>query len=442
MAASTGAQNYAAVSAISMLQTRDILKKYIDVQNEEGLIDILTLAGRTKATTQSVFHDYTEDALFINLDTTGASVSGSGTTSVTTTFTAATSGYARKGLKVIFPNGKVGQIQSVSTASSQDTVVIKSVDGTNLTHTAGQKLSPLNVMVGEKSTAPASLKHSLTKYYNLIEFSRETYECTDLQIASDVELEFDGVKKIWNRDIANAMIRFKGGTNANLIGSRISAAKFEDTSSTLADPGNGGNQQSSRGLNQYVVDYGVTDTIASPGTLTLADFEDFFNLLTAARAPKSYVGYCSNAVAMKFSAFAKGLNSSGVTSGRLSLDGKEIDFNAEALTWGTYSLQVTGLPIFDHPVFASQTDIVKSMFWVPQGKVAVRGGSAEERMTLRYMKTIKPGFGNEMWEEWDSGALARGGGDGGERTRITHFHTAQALQILGAQHFGKQIILA
>ncbi len=443
MASTTGAQTKAAVSAIPYLDRREILKDLVDIQNEEGLIDVLGMGGKREAVTQPIFHDFADDPIFILLDTAGATVTGSGTATVTTTFTAPTSGYARKGLKVLFPNGKVGQIQTLTTSAGQDTVTIKSVDNTNLTHTAGQKLSPQVVMVGEKSAAPQSLKHGMTRYYNLIQHQRETYESTDVQIQSDIELTIDGSNYIWNRDIANAMLRFKGAMNADMISSRISIAKFEDASSTLLDPINGGNQQSQRGLNQYVTDYGVNDDITTYGTFVLADFEDFFNLLTAARAPQKYIGYASNAAMMKFSIWAKGQNSSGVLSGKLSLDGKEIDLNAEKLTFGKYSLQVASLPILDHPVLVSQTDIPKSIFWCPEGKVSTRGGKLLDRMTLMYQKeVVSNSLGNDQWSEWDTGALARGGAVGEEMSRKTHFHSAQALRILAPQHFGKQRVLA
>lgn len=406
-------------------------------------MDILGLAGAYEAVTQPNFHHFVESKNSILLDTTGATIVGSGSATTLTgvTLTAATSGYARKGLKVLHPNGGVSQVTAISTASGQDTLTLKSVNASNLTLVAGNKLSPIHVMVGEKSDAPSSLKQDMTKIYNLIEYSRETHESTDVEISSDIEVEIEGKNYIWNRDIANAFMRFKGGLNANLIVSKISAKAFEDTSSPLADPINGGNQQSQRGFNEYITTYGITDTIATPGTLVLADLEDMFNLITAARGPQSYTGYCSNAVAMKYSIFLKGLNSSGVTSGRLSLDGKEIDYNADKVTFGKYSLQFAGLPIFDHDVVASQTDIVKSMYWVADSKVNTSTGM-KPRLSMRYVKTIQPGFGNEIWEEWDTGSLARGGAVGSVRSRQTHWHTAQGLQFLGANQCAKQIVLS
>lgn len=442
MAFSQGATDKKAISAVSLLDKREILKNAIDVQNEEGLIDVMILGGKMKETKQPIYHDYIEDALHTLMDTTGATITGSGTATVSgVTLTAATSGYARKGLKVLFPNGKVGQIQSNTPSGGQDVLVIKSVDGTNLTLTAGMKLAPLSVLVGERSTAPANLKTGWTKYFNLTEKFREVNEITDVQLTSEIELEFNGSNYVFNRDIANKFILFKGGINATMIAGQISATKFEDASPAFTDPGNGGAQQTTRGLNQYVTTYGVNDTVDVAGTIDLDDMESYFNLLTAARAPKSYTVYSSNAVAMKFANFLKGLNSSGVTSGRMSLDGKEIDFGVSKWSYGNYNLQFAGLGIFDHPIILSQTDIVKSAYFVPDGKTSTKGGGLEDRMCIRYVKTINPGYGNNIWEEWDNGALARGGAIGDERVRRTNWYTEQGLQILGAQHFGKLVVL-
>jgi hypothetical protein len=302
MSISQGATNKAVISAVSLLDKREILKNAVDVYNEEGLLDVLQLSGRQVETKEPIYHDYSEDALYMLLDTTGATVTGSGTASVTTTFTAATSGFVRKGEKIVFPNGKVGQVQSVTTASSQDTAVIKSVDGTNLTHTAGQKLSPIGTLVGERSTAPANRRYGWTKYQNQVEIFREVNEITDIQAASEIELEYNGQNYVFNRDIANKFMKFKGDINATFIAGRASTALFSDGSSSFLDPGNGGNQQTTMGLDQYATTYGVNATgsgSGSTGALALSDFEAFFNSLTAARAPKKHMGYMASAVYAK-----------------------------------------------------------------------------------------------------------------------------------------------
>jgi len=126
MGFSTGAQNFANVSAISYLHKREILKGLVDVNNEEGFMDILGLAGAYESVNQPSFNHFVESRNSILLDTTGATIVGSGSSPTLTgvTLTSATSGYARKGLKVKLPNGGVAQVTAISTSGGQDTLTL------------------------------------------------------------------------------------------------------------------------------------------------------------------------------------------------------------------------------------------------------------------------------------------------------------------------------
>jgi hypothetical protein len=439
MAFATGTVDKKYISGFDMMDKREIFKQIVDIYNEAGFFDLFFGTSRMKKVDVPVYHHWVEDAFYIQLDTTGATITGSGTAQVSgVTLTAATSGYARKGQKVVFPNKKVGQIVSVTPAAGQDTLVIKSVDGTNLTLVAGNKLTPSTILVGEKSTAPSNLKIGWSKYFNLTEKFREVNEITDIQLVSDVEWEGN----VFNRDIANKFLIFKSLINANFITGIRSATKFEDATPALTDPGNGGAEQTTMGLNQYVETYGVNDTISTPGTFALGDFDDLFTLFTAARTPKVFDAYGSDAAMRKVSTFLKGLNSSGVTSGRLMLDGKEMNFNADKFTYGLYTINFAHLPIFDHQQVLGTTDIAKSLYYVPQGKVNTKNGTAD-RISIRYMpQLVKGGMGNELIAEWDTGAWGRQGATSDEEVRKTHWVSHQGLEILGAQHFGKQVVLA
>lgn len=444
MAITTGIQSKSAISAIALLDRREILKKAVDVQNEEGLTDILQLAGRMKETTQPIFHDYAEDPLFSFLDTTGGTVTGSGTGTVTCAVTLASSGKAIVGDVCLFPQGdKVGQISAITTASGIDTITWKAVDGGTIALTAGDKVTPAWVSVGENSTAPKNRKFGWTKYFNLIQHYRDVNEITDVQLVSDIELEFEGQNYVWNHDIANKFMRFKAGINASFILGRQSATQYSDANPALVDPVNGGAEQATMGLNQYLSTYGVVGNTATLGTANLADFEAYLNLLVASRSPKSHVAYGASKALAKVSNCLKGLNSSGATYGKLSLDGKELDFNAEKLDYMGFDIQFTVLPIMDHPILMGNSQAVKSLFFIPSAKVPTRDGGLEDRLSVRYMKNpIKAGFGNDIYAEWDSGAMARGGAIGDGAYRRTNWLSLQGLQVLGAPQMGKWQVLA
>ena len=96
--------NKSYVSALDpVLDTREINKMVADIYNEDALTDILGFGDRKMpiATGQPIYRTFVNESIFKLGDTTGASVSGSGTVSVTTAFTAATSGYTQVGDLVI-----------------------------------------------------------------------------------------------------------------------------------------------------------------------------------------------------------------------------------------------------------------------------------------------------------------------------------------------------
>ena len=436
------------VSALdSMLDTREINKLVTDIANEEQLTDILDLAGKTKPTKQPVYYNFVNESLFKLGDTTGATVTGSGTASVTTTFTVATSGVARKGDLVLFPNSVVGQIQSITTSASADTVVIKSVGGGNITHTAGQKLAiNFSFAAGENSVSPTNIQFGLTKYSNKVQIFRETSKITDVQNASTIEVEFNGKPSFIVKDHIEKALLLKGKINAAFIGGDMSATTFSDASPSLVDQytlnGDGGGAvQTTRGIDKYIGSYGVSLAVGSAGTVAIADVDALCDALTAARAPKSYTVLASKAALRAYSKFWKNLGSSGVTSARLIVDGKEIDFSVEKVQYGGYEFNYGVLPILDNPNIFSQTTMAKSAYYIPMDKkVKVLGGDYQSAIQVRYFANQNK-FGNDMIGEVHDGALSPVNPNGQGQYFRMDYVTTQGLEVLGAQFFGKHQVL-
>jgi hypothetical protein len=441
--ASIGIQNKIFISAISLLDEREILKNVLDIHNDAELTSIFAGSNRYKVSKQATYHNYVNEALYKLIDTTGATVGTSGTPEVTTTATAATSGFARLGELVKFPDGKVGIITAI-TRTTTDALTITSVDGTNITHTAGQKLAVFSNAVGAKSTAPSNRRYGRTKYLNKIQFFREVNEIDDVQSVSTVETRYQGKDVIVFKDLMEKALKHKADVNAAFIGGYLSADSFDTTSATVPDPVGGGNLQTTRGLDQYVTTYGVVDAVDTAGVIDIDDFEDLFTQLITAKAPKSYTGYVPSKAMGKIDKCLKALNSSGASSGHLNLDGKSIDFDVTNFSFMNFKIQFTGMGILDHQELFTQTNIVKSMYLVPNDGVKVEGGGTEPRIQARYFKAqVRQGQtdNNEVWEEWNDGALAPTGPIGSERIWRTNWFTSQGLECLGVQHFAKCVIL-
>jgi hypothetical protein len=431
MAITRGTLNKAYVSAIDMLDQRDINPALIDAANDTGFLKTMQLLGRTKKCKMTEYHHFVNSDLFVA--TTVGTTTGSGTAQVTTALTAG-NGFWRVGDVAKFPNGKDGVVYSVSTTSGVDTLVINSGDGTNLTLVSGNALVYNGNVVGEESSAVTNRKYDVTKYSNLIQAFREIDVITDIQKVTPIEFTYNGQNLYGVYEHAKKVQTLKASVDIAMIGGQISTTKYGDASPALVDA-NGKPIQKTRGLDQYATTYGIADDLATAGTLVTADLVDFASKLNAAKAPLEYMGYCSDASKIVYDTYFKALGSSGIQSGRMSIDGKDIDLTVDSYTFGSRKYTLIPLPIFDHPQLFTAS-IKKSIYWIPTGKVNCEGSGMQPRIQIRYLQHSFPG-GNEMIGEWHTGALSPNG-NGEDANWKAHWETYQGLEILGANQIAKQ----
>lgn len=402
------------VSALDpVLDTREINKLVADIQNEDMLTDIMNFGDRKMpiVTGQPIYRTFTNESIFKIGDTTGATPTGSGTTKITTTFTAATSGYTQPGDMLIFPTGAIaGLVTNVTTSSGIDTVEVTSVSGANITTTGGDKLSIFSMAYGERADAPANIAYGLTSYYNKYQIFSVTSQITDVQNAATVEVEFEGQNKYIVKDHIDKAIKIKGSINAAFIGGDMSTTSFSDLNPTLIDEnivsggGGGGAVQTTRGVNKYIEMYGTT---LNPGAVNFGAIDDALDNLISHRAPKNQLVVGSSKANRIYDEFLKNLGSSGVTSVRLVVDGTEVDFTVDQFKHGGFTINKATLPILDHPsMFAYVTSISHSMYWLPYDlKVKVYGGGFDPALRVRYIPNQNK-WGNELIGEVHGGALS------------------------------------
>lgn len=433
--ASTGVGTKQYYSLINFLDTREILKQIVDVQDDEGLSEIFS-TSRSFVTSQETFHHFVNESLFKIGDTTGQSVTGTNSPNIIAVFTAATSGYARKGGIVYFPTGgAVGYITNVSSSSGQDTVTIKSIDGTAITTASGDKYGLSGIAVGEKSINPTNVRLGLTKYFNRIMKFQEVNEITDVENASTKEVEFEGKPYIVYKDLWEKFRILKGTVNAYLWAGKQSATGYGDaTPTTPLDPYTSYPTSFTRGLFDYVATYGQSGSVATPGTFAfLTDMHTITSKLLAAKCPKDVFWWSGSQANQIVDDALKALGSSGVTSGRLMLDGKELDFETDKWHYGKFNFNKSTIGILDNQEQFVNTIFPKYALILPMDKTKVEGGDGYlPRLSLRYFKAqVARNQGDDIWEEWHSGALAPTGPIGDERIWRTNWHTTQGLEALG-----------
>lgn len=432
MSTTRGTVTKAQISAVAMLDARDVFKGGpIDVANELGtnFWDIMKWTDRVKEVTNSNYHHFVDEDLFPAqiID----AVTGSGTATLSVTLT--TTGYVRPGVKLRFPNDKIGIITSaITTASSKDSFTVKSADGSNLTAAATNALQIAGLTVGEASKAPGGLYQTPTKYFNQVEIMRENDQITDVQKIE--KLEFDNYFAYYLA--ITTLGRFKASIANTLLTGQKSVNQFGTASPTLTDV-NGGSVQTTGGLVQEITTYGVNDTVTTLGTPVLADLDDLNDQLLAVKASGTYLVGATHRAWTKWADVFKNLTgASGLTSGRLNMDGKEIDLNIQSVTRGKFTYEFTPFDTFDHPQYAASA-MGKSMYGFPKDKVKVVGGGTEPRVSVAYMKSpfVKGNMGNDIIQEWQTGALA---GDSDECVLGTHFRTMQGMDVKGAKHMFAQ----
>lgn len=444
MANSQGTLNKAFVSAIAFLDQREINPNLLDQSRDQYFTDIMKIIGRYKPTKVPIYNYFVNNDIFATATVTSIS-SGYGTAKIVIVLTAATSGYARIGdlVRSSNPNmsGQVGWISNVSTVSGVDTVTIYSVNNSPLYAAANDTINFISNAFGEGSGAPASRKYGVTRYINQVQIFKEADDITDIQKASKIEVTVEGqpyytaVQHIYKINALN------GEVSAAMIAGQQSVTLFSDSNPYLADA-SGNPVQTTMGLDQYVTTYGASGAVASIGTLALSDLNSMLDNFLANKAPNNQMGFLGSKARRPWDTFFKNLGSSGVTSVRLVLDGKEADLEVSHVEYGNWELDLVRLPILDHPQlfpYAVMPDIVGSIYWVPKDKIQVVGGGMETRLQIRYLPKPQMGgnsYSNGIITEWYTGALAP---IPTSSTSVLHtdWWSNQGLEALGVKHFQK-----
>lgn len=444
MAYSQGTLNKQFVSAIAFLDQREINPNLIDQTRDKEFTDIMKLIGRYKVTKVPIYNYFVNNDIFATA-TVSSVTSGNGTAKLTIVLTAATSGFARAGDLIRSSNanmtGLVGYVQSVTSASAGDTLVIWSVDNSPLYATANDVISFFSFASGEGSDTPPSIKYGVTRYINQVQVFREADDVTDIQKVSKVETVIKGQPYYTVYQHISKIISLNGRISAAMIAGRQSSTLFSDTNPYLTDSA-GNPVQTTMGLDQYVTTYGATTSVASIGTLALGDLNNMLDAFLANKAPLEQMGFVGSKARRPWDTFFKNLGSSGVTSVRLVIDGKQTDLEVDRVEYGDADLKLIKLPILNHPqLFPASVvgDIVGSIYFVPMDKVQVVGGGMETRLQIRYLPKPHMGgnsFSNGIITETYTGMLAPVP-TSSKSVLHTDWWTNQGLEAIGVKHFQK-----
>lgn len=418
------------VSSIDFLDQREILNKVLDITNEEySFMDIMELMGRSKPTSVPEYHHFVNEELYV-LGTVSA-VTGSGTALVTATIDATAFANVNVGELVLFPAGSVGYVTGKPSANN---ITIRSVDGTNLTLVATNKISFFSNAAGEGSLSPAAKRWGITKYANQVQIFKQKFEVTDVQKASKVEVDFQGKPYYMYKGQHDSLMKFRDDIAAALIFGRKSTTQFSSTSPTLVDA-ESKPVQTTMGLDQYITTLGSDLSLLTAGSLALADIKALIQLLNRNRSPKEYFLFVGTTQNIYWDDVFNNLGNSAILSqgARFQIEGRDIELGIDKIKIYGTTFYKKHLPILDHKNIINFTggyNAKDAAYGVPYTKVKTIDGGMEDRLQVRYMLEGNTDF---KYREILLGGLAPVPTN--ERSVLeVHYSSIQGLEMLDAQN--------
>jgi len=244
------------------------------------------------------------------------------------------------------------------------------------------------------------------------------------------------------------VIKQNADISYQMIQGERSQTLYSDANPFLADPVSGRPMQVTGGLNWYTTTYGVSDAAASLGTFGFTEIDEIVDNFISKKAPQEVMGFYSSRPKGVIDKFLKNLGSAGVTSVRMFIDGRTMDFEVEQFKYRGFTFEFIHLPILDHPQLISATlnpDVSGSIFFVPKDQVETVDNGRQPRMQLRYMASPFAGGGANVSSdgvitEFKTGALAPNPTNDTMQLR-TNWYTNQGLECIAVAHFQKYRII-
>jgi len=429
-------ENSSYISSLSFLQHsfvqgREILSSVLDVQNEEeGFLDVMQALGKLKPVSQPVYHAFVNEALYKD-NTITISEAGSGTGKQSGISTSAI-GNARVGDLMMGVSGNVYLITAISGSNEIDFVP---VDGSGVAtdyDASADKFVVFSNAQGEGSGSPDPIKYGLTKQSNRVQIFKNKYRISDVAKASKITVEYKGKPYFMYKGTYEALQRFRGDISNSLMFGKGSGDFYAGAS--VGDMNIGGNAvQTTNGLKQELQAGGIlnsgspydhaSDVLATLSTLTAA--------LNKARAPKDYWMWLGTSANIAIDNALNGLNSTGLTGARFSVDGKSIDLGVDKFSLYGRTWNKKQLSILDHNELGSTVTGSGEIYLVPTGQVKTAGGGgSQDYLQVRYLE----GDGNNYsFRETLTGGLAPTP-TSADSILDVNYQAIMGLEVLGKEH--------
>jgi hypothetical protein len=248
--------------------------------------------------------------------------------------------------------------------------------------------------------------------------------------------------------VLQKLIKLNGDISVQMLCGTQSTTLFNDANPFLADPSSGLPIQTTGGVDWYVTTYGISDSASVLGTFGFTELDEICDNFIANKAPTDHMVCLGSRAYAVVSKFLKNLGSSGVTSVRMVIDGRTLDFEVEQLKYRGYTFDFVHIPIFDHPQLFSATlvpDVNGSMYFIPKDQVDTMDNGRQPRIQIRHTPTPFTGSApnksaNGIITEWRLGALAEVP-TSSVMFLQTNWETCQGLEMIAVKHCQKYRIV-
>lgn len=447
-------KNY--VSAISpVLDQREIFQGVIDVQRDlqfmsflEGMDQKPLIVPIDEKTGMSIYYSWYDTPIVQMINTTGSTVTNSGTATVTVTGLPSDS----QGKLVVGDELRWGAFTAIVTAITSTGFTATSINGGNLTLVAGDYLSPFTNAQPEASDAPTAQRYDVGSLQNQTQIIRNTFQYTDVQMRNGVEFTIDGVDSIIPYESIKSSHRHMLSVQAALFMNEISTTQFRTASPTLVGP-NGLPIQTTRGLTKYVSTYGVQDQVATSGTVVLDDLYQITNQLTINKSPRDYAVGTSQNISGPYNTLLKNLGSSGVNSVRMMIDGRSVDLMVDKVSVNYFNLEFFEMGLLSNSSLMGYNSFLleeaKKAWFMPKGKVNTYKHGLVPYMRRRYSEPAYNGSAaapnrtignNGMTMELLTGGLAPVPTDQTMKATAS-FTTNIGLEVFNPEAFASQAVI-
>tara|TARA_R110002050_G_scaffold193543_2_gene328568 strand:+ start:7631 stop:8944 length:1314 start_codon:yes stop_codon:yes gene_type:complete len=415
----------------SFVQGREILSSVLDVQNEEdSFLDVMQSLGKLKPVSQPVYHAFVNEALYKN-NVVKISEAGTSSTGKQTDITADT-GNARVGDLMMGASGNVYLIQKIDATAG---ITFVPVDGAGVAtdyNAVSDTFVVFSNAQGEGSGSPDPIKYGLTKQSNRVQIFKNKYRISDVAKASKVTVEYKGKPYFMYKGTYEALQRFRGDISNSLMFGKGSGDFYAGAS--VGDMNIGGNAvQTTNGLREELKAGGILDS-ASPydfNTNVLTTLQDLTSALNKARAPKDYWMWVGTSANIKIDNALNGLDGSGLTSARFSVDGRSLDLGVDKFSLYGRTWNKKQMSILDHNELGSTVTGSGEIYLVPTGQVKTAGGGgSQDYLQVRYLE----GDGNNFsFRETLTGGLAPTP-TSADAILDVNYQAIMGLEVLGKEH--------